>query len=215
MLPTTRSTAAAMIQTGLQCCRHAVLHVSQRAPHATSRSGASKRMPPSGMCVAGSVNRFHVAEGLTDIQKQELAWSSFALLKNVNCCSVLVLRDGNCLLARGALSADAVSATPGGPAALAALGSLLSLQMASSGEASAVLAGRQQQLYAPDRRAMGVAGLENLGCVPAGANALLAVNLPGSVPGCLLVLSDRARGLGDKDRAWVTAMAAKLGAALG
>jgi hypothetical protein len=37
---------------------------------------------------------------------QELAWTSFALLKNVNCCSVLLLQpDANsALMARGAVA---------------------------------------------------------------------------------------------------------------
>jgi hypothetical protein len=42
---------------------------------------------------------------------QELAWSSFALLKNVNCCSVLLLQPSSqsALLARGAVAASCVT----------------------------------------------------------------------------------------------------------
>jgi hypothetical protein len=41
---------------------------------------------------------------------QELAWSSFALLKNVNCCSVLLLQPSSqaALLARGAVASSCV-----------------------------------------------------------------------------------------------------------
>lgn len=42
---------------------------------------------------------------------QELAWSSFALLKNVNCCSVLLLQPAKqaALLARGAVASSCVT----------------------------------------------------------------------------------------------------------
>jgi hypothetical protein len=42
---------------------------------------------------------------------QELAWSSFALLKNANCCSVLLLQPSSqqALLARGAVAASCVT----------------------------------------------------------------------------------------------------------
>jgi hypothetical protein len=42
---------------------------------------------------------------------QELAWASFALLKNVNCCSVLLLQPNtqSALMARGAFSSSCVA----------------------------------------------------------------------------------------------------------
>lgn len=51
---------------------------------------------------------------LAVVARQELAWSSFALLKNVNCCSVLLLQPGSAqsastLMARGAVSSSCVA----------------------------------------------------------------------------------------------------------
>lgn len=51
---------------------------------------------------------------LAVLARQELAWSSFALLKNVNCCSVLLLQPGSAqsastLMARGAVSSSCVA----------------------------------------------------------------------------------------------------------
>lgn len=39
---------------------------------------------------------------------QELAWASYALLRNTNCCGVIMLHGGKVLLARGALGSGVV-----------------------------------------------------------------------------------------------------------
>lgn len=52
---------------------------------------------------------------------QELAWASYALLRNTNASAVLLVRGGRAWLARGAVSAAAAGAADG-PAALDALG---------------------------------------------------------------------------------------------
>lgn len=41
---------------------------------------------------------------------QELAWASYALLRNTNCCGVVMVREGHVLLARGALGSEVVTA---------------------------------------------------------------------------------------------------------
>ena len=52
---------------------------------------------------------------------QELAWASYALLRNTNASAVVLVRGGRAWLARGAVAAAAVGAADG-PAALDALG---------------------------------------------------------------------------------------------
>jgi hypothetical protein len=42
--------------------------------------------------------------------EQELAWASYALLKNTNCCGVVLYSRGQVLMARGALGAAVVAA---------------------------------------------------------------------------------------------------------
>jgi hypothetical protein len=42
---------------------------------------------------------------------QELAWSSFALLKNTNSCGVVFFQGGKAILARGALGDSVVTST--------------------------------------------------------------------------------------------------------
>jgi hypothetical protein len=162
--------------------------------------------------IAGAASAFHLADGLSDGAKQELAWASFALLRNANACSVLVLRGGRALLARGALGEAAVKAGDGA-ATLAAVGAETAAKLPACPEAAAVAAGAAGPLHLPDRASMARAGIAGWAFVPAGAESALLAPLPGG--GLLLVLSERARGLSAKDRAWAAAMGAKLGAALG
>lgn len=54
----------------------------------------------------------HCLDAATAVAAQELAWASFALLKNVNCCTVLLLRPSSSevLLARGSVANSVASA---------------------------------------------------------------------------------------------------------
>jgi len=56
---------------------------------------------------------------------QELAWASYALLRNTNASALLLLRGGRAWLARGGAGA-AAAGTADGPAALGALGQVAS-----------------------------------------------------------------------------------------
>jgi len=58
-------------------------------------------------------------------REQELAWASYALLRNTNAGALLLLRGGRAWLARGGAGAAAPGAADG-PAALAALGQVAS-----------------------------------------------------------------------------------------
>lgn len=154
---------------------------------------------------------------------QELAWASYALLRNTNTCGLAAFWDGKAVLARGLLGAAALGATTpagggkgGGDAAAAALAAL------SGGEPAAGSAGwRQGALYCPDRGAIDKAGAGAWACVPAGAESLLVQPLlpfggegGGSSRGVLLLVSERPRALSAKERAWAAAIAAKLHDAL-
>ncbi|KAF8065478.1 CCB2 [Scenedesmus sp. PABB004] len=158
--------------------------------------------------VAGAAQLFALAEGQSEAARKELAWASFALLKNVNACSVVLLQPerGAALLARGALAAAAVA---GGDAAvaLAHVGA-----DARDGGAGGLLQGGQQQRWLPDRGAMRAAGVAGWACVPEGAQSALVQAVPGGA--LLLVLGERPRALSDKDQRWVAALAAKLGGVL-
>lgn len=154
---------------------------------------------------------------------QELAWASYALLRNTNICGLVACWEGQPVLARGLLAVPggAAGSGKGEAAAAAALGAL-------SGDAwqAAVGAAAAGQLYCPDRAAIEKAGAAAWPGVPEGAESLLAQPLApfegagGSAAGAqgsgvLLLLSERPRALSSKERAWAAAVAAKLHAALG
>lgn len=156
--------------------------------------------------VKGAAQVFALADGLADAVKKELAWSSFALLKNVNCCSVLLLQPGSAqsvstLLARGAVASSCVA--PGDSKA-----SLQRITQSLAASSSRLLAGGQQQQWLADRSALQQSGLGSSGCVPEGVESALVQAVPGGA--LLLVLAERPRVLSDKDRKWVAAIAAKL-----
>lgn len=74
--------------------------------------------------VEGATRVFSLADSLADGDKRELAWLSFALLKNVNCCGVSLLRGegaNGVLVVRGAVSSGAAG-SGGGAAVLKAVG---------------------------------------------------------------------------------------------
>ncbi|WIA36779.1 hypothetical protein OEZ86_008037 [Tetradesmus obliquus] len=158
--------------------------------------------------VAGAAQLFALAEGQPEAVRKELAWTSFALLKNVNCCSVLLLQPeaSSALMARGAV-AQAV-AVQGNTAA-----SLAKISQAISSSSSSVLPAGQQQLWLPDRSALQQAGVSSWGFVPEGVQSALLQAVPGGKQ-LLLVLAERPRALSDKDRKWVAAVASKLGGVL-
>ncbi|KAG2426849.1 hypothetical protein HYH02_014702 [Chlamydomonas schloesseri] len=167
--------------------------------------------------IAGSANGFFLEPSLPEAAKKELAWASFSLLKNTNCCGVAVAAGGKVLMARGALGAGVV--TPGNAAAsLAAMSKDLAALPSSSKVAEAVAGGaqqqQQQQLWLPDRGGFGGAGAGSLALVPEGAQCLLVQHmaLPGGGPAALIVYSERPRALADRERGWVTAVANKLAA---
>eukprot|EP00955_Chlamydomonas_euryale_P045927 353273-Chlamydomonas_euryale.AAC.20 len=58
--------------------------------------------------IAGSTNAFLLDKSLQDKPKQELAWSSYALIKNTNSAAVVLLSGGKVLMARGALGSSVV-----------------------------------------------------------------------------------------------------------
>ncbi|KAG2485093.1 hypothetical protein HYH03_016190 [Edaphochlamys debaryana] len=157
--------------------------------------------------VEGAANCFLLEPSLPEAAKKELAWASFSLLKNTNCCGVVLAAGGRVLMARGAVGAGAVR--PGDTAgSLAALGKDLA---SASGPLAAVASGSSPASWLPERSGFGAAA--SLPALPAGAQSLYAahVEAAGGGPGVLVVFSERPRAMADRERGWVAAVAAKLG----
>ena len=154
----------------------------------------------------------------------ELAWASYALLRNTNAAAVVVARRRGAgggwegLLARGGLPPP-TAAAPGGP--LAGVGAAVDSLVSGDATVMALLSGgggaSPPPLWLPDREALGGPAWAGL-AAPGAACALLCPlpppSSPGGVGGVLILLGDRPRGLTPRDRAWAGAVAAKLGGAV-
>jgi hypothetical protein len=171
--------------------------------------------------------------------RRELAWASFALLRNTNSLAVLAFGPGGqAVMARGSLAAAAVDG--GANAAAAVLAAASRDAAGGGGEVGALLTGGEagsstssSSLWLPDRASMARAGLDRWATLPGAAQSALVVSAgvagggaaaaqgssgskKGEVAPCpvaLVALSDRIDGLTLKDRKWVEAIADKLAGA--
>jgi hypothetical protein len=162
--------------------------------------------------VQGSSNVFALGEGLGEAAKRELAWASYALLRNANVCALAVVWQGQAVMCRGLVGAQV--AAGGGAVSLGAATSAWQQQQQQLGGTA---------LYCPDRGDIAQQGLDGCAIVPAGARSLLVQPLQpfslegeagGDPRGALLLISERERALSAKERAWAAALAAKLHAVL-
>ncbi|GBF93312.1 hypothetical protein Rsub_06044 [Raphidocelis subcapitata] len=176
--------------------------------------------------VEGSARVFALDGALPEAERRELAWLSFAALKNANACGVALLRGADCgraVVARGAVGSGVAGSGGGGGGGagasggggagdgaevLQAVAKDVARGVAASPEVAAVARGAAPSLWLPDRAAMARAGADGWACVPRGAQSLLLQAVPGG--GLLILMAERPRGLPDKDRRWAAALAAKL-----
>ncbi|KAF5827481.1 protein required for cyt b6 assembly [Dunaliella salina] len=175
--------------------------------------------------IPGAVNGFAFELSVQDAAKAELAWASFALIKNTNSCGVILLGPGQkVLLARGALGSSVL--TPGSPTVtlermsqdLSQVTSQSEVAGLLSGQAAASSGGSSQQLYLPDLLAMARVGANRWASVPQGAQSLLLQRVgggnSGKPAGLLMVYSERPRALSVKELLWIGEISAKLTSAL-
>eukprot|EP00877_Chromochloris_zofingiensis_P011945 jgi/Chrzof1/7003/Cz02g07090.t1_CCB2[v5.2] len=160
--------------------------------------------------IPGAAQGFFLDPKLDDKTKNELAWMSFALLKNSNCCTIIVINDqGTALLARGAIGAGAV-VTGNAEATLQKVSQSLPEALAS------IAGGKQQQTWFPDRQSISKAALDGCLCIPEGAQSLLIQPVgAGNNRPLIIAMSERPRGLSGKDQKWVSAVSSKLVGILG
>ncbi|MEW5308917.1 MAG: hypothetical protein WDW38_000837 [Sanguina aurantia] len=171
------------------------------------------RMASAG-AIAGSTNAFMLAAGLAETLRQELAWSSFALLKNTNSIGMLVQRGPHTLLARGALGSSTV--LPGGTdPSLVGISKDLTQLLGSSPELQSVVSGKTPQLWLQDKGSMAQALKATSTVLPAGAESLLLQHVPARSgraedSAVLILFCERPRALSDRERIWAGSMANKL-----
>lgn len=178
-----------------------------------------KQMQPGRVKGGGSGGgAFMLAPDLPDAQRQELAWASFALLRNTNVSGLLIWRDGAVLSARGTLGSAGSAANP--RQALASLCKAVDSALAASAELQQAALAGATPLYLPDQAAMQRAGADSWGFTPASVQSMLAISLAvdqssagDSSHSMLLMFSEQPRGLSQRQRSWAAALASKLGTA--
>ena len=149
----------------------------------------------------GASNAFAIAEQLTEEQKREAAWASFAIIKNANVCGIFISVRGSPVLCRGALGV-------GIGAGEACLGS------AQAAYARMAL-GADVTEYYETRGRIDASPLRNCEIVPAGAGSVALVPvapLDGRAPsvGSMVLVCDRERAMSPKEMAWCRSVASKL-----
>jgi hypothetical protein len=155
--------------------------------------------------VAGGSNVFALRDSLTESTKRELAWASYALLRNANICGLAVVWDGDVVMCRGLVGAQVAGAGAG-----------KALDVATQVWHGLSLGGCDA--YSSNRAGIAQQGLGACALVPAGVQSLLLqplAPLDGAIAsdaprGTLLLLSERERALSSKERSWAQALAAKL-----
>lgn len=161
--------------------------------------------------VQGAISIFAIADGVPEEQKQELAWASYALLRNTNTCGMAVFSGQQAVMARGALgaAADADGAQARLQAYSKAHSSIQNQLTASTSKDGGQLA------YLQDKGVLLSAGDQAwTGLTPAGVNSMLICQSDTSSDesGVLLVLlSDRPRAWSRREQLWGLAVTKKLG----
>ena len=87
--------------------------------------------------------------------------------------------------------------------------------ISSSKEVASVLEGYVGQVWLPDKISISKAGVLVGRSIPDGVESLLVqqvLSSNGKTRGLLVLFSERARSLSDKERGWVAAIAKKVGA---
>jgi hypothetical protein len=153
--------------------------------------------------VSGGSNVFAVAGYLPETARQELAWASYALLKNANTCGVFATWQGKIVMCRGILGSNIA-----GGSANATLDAATAAWQRTSHSFQSL----------QDRNAINEAGLRDNAVIPEGAECVCIVPLApleaqetgGSDAGALILVSERERALSYKECRWAQGVASKL-----
>lgn len=164
--------------------------------------------------VTGGSNVFALDTQLPESARQDLAWSSYAVLKNANTCGMLVIWKGKVVMCRGILG----SSLAGGDVDQVLQRATGALQGANW------LAGSDVSMF-EDRNAIARAGASSCSIIPEGVNTVTVVPLQllpselgnsttstsgNSTSGALVLVSERERALSGKELRWAQGVAAKL-----
>ena len=155
---------------------------------------------------------FAIAPGLSDAERADLAWGTYALLTQTNAQGALLWRrDGGVACARGSVRLPTTGVSPPGSPE-----SVVAALTTTTGRSGAITAqpGADGATYMADRAAVDRARANEWEFLPQGAESVLVQTVGmGGKETRLVLLSDRPRAFSKKQRAWIAAVARKLGVA--
>jgi hypothetical protein len=157
----------------------------------------------------GASNVFAISESLSEEQKREAAWASFAIIKNANVCGVFISAKGSPVLCRGALGVDIGTGANGSGADY-----LLNAQAEYEAMEIAPVATE----YYETRSRIDASPLRKCSIVPSGAGGVAVLpikSLTDDMPatpsaGSMLLVCDRERAMSAKEMAWCESICSKL-----
>ncbi|KAL3132696.1 hypothetical protein ABBQ32_009206 [Trebouxia sp. C0010 RCD-2024] len=164
--------------------------------------------------VQGATSVFAISDAVSDKQKQELAWASYALLRNTNTCGLVVYSAKQAVMARGAIGSAAASTDK-----VSAQACLERLSKEYGSIKSQVATGSSPDtkhlLYLQDKGAISSTGAYSwVGAVPTGAESIFVCEDTGGAGQgrdlLLMMLSDKPRAWSPRERAWGRAVSHKL-----
>lgn len=176
--------------------------------------------------VPGGTNVFALdTENLSEGVQQNLAWSSYAILKNSNTCGMFVVNKGQVLMCRGILGSIIAGKQPFETLQRATDAWAAVVQSSGGGDGGA--SQQQLPLVLENRGALTrVSGLDTCKLIPSGANSVAIIPMqPLNIDDdeeinrksnllnldCVVVLvSERERALSAKEVRWAEGVAAKL-----
>eukprot|EP00958_Prasinococcus_capsulatus_P027414 scaffold5519_cov269-Prasinococcus_capsulatus_cf.AAC.1 len=202
---------------GLDACRCWLLP----AVGAELREGAKGGVRSAAGGAAGfGTNAFRMSPALTEAQRREVAWASFALLRNTNARALLLLHRGALVALRGELRLDAADAPWPELEERAAAAAA-----ASSGEGEGSNDDDDDDddealLYVKERAAAAPEVQARVPFLPQATASAALVRLGGGAsagagPSVLVLLSPERRAFSPSELAWARSCALKLRAALG
>jgi len=161
--------------------------------------------------VEGGTNIFALDDSLRDAARKDVAWASYAVLKNTNTCGMFVVNKGKVVACRGNLgSAIANSTTSDTLHAASEEWRRVAMSMSSSSSFS----------YLEDQRQADRQGLRDCRIIPSGAGSVLVFPLipleskrdgvSSSLDTVLVLVSERERAMSNKEVAWAEGIAGRL-----
>ena len=150
--------------------------------------------------VEGATNVFAIADSLSEAQKQEAAWASFAIIKNANVCGIYVCLDNSSILCRGSLGID-ISGDD-------------CLEKAFAEIASTRQGNNNTLEYFDTRSKIDSSPYKTCRIIPSGAGGVVSIPITpidgNTSLGRMLLVCDRERAMSPKELAWCRSVASKL-----